>query len=348
MQNPVEYKDHIGLWSGELSEWLPDEIFDGHVHLGRAEDMGTISAERQQATLAAFEGFTIEQAQASYEKLYIGKKMAGINAFAFPFFEVDIEAANSYIVEVMKANPLVKGCVLSDPVDTDRTIRNFEMSTKAGVRFSGVKPYYDLLGKSNYETHMNEFIPQSLLEFMNAEHLVMILHTSGIGMSVPENQDFVKAIADKYPAINVVLAHMGRFLQPDQFYEFLESDVLDADSVYLGTSFMAIADLYRSVLERKKLRDRLLFGTDFPYGILMRREHVLEDGEMVTITRQDHVWANAEVNQRFSDLRSTVTHNTYHVIKAIKDAVTSLGLSGQQEEDLKKKIFAENALKLYE
>ena len=116
------------------------------------------------------------------------KEIAGLIAFGFPLREVKLEVANQYIIQLMQDNPLIKGFILSDPKDTKRTIRNFEKALSAGVRFSGVKPYFDLLGKSNYQTVMPEFIPRSLLEFMNSEKLVMMLHTSGIGMGDRENQ----------------------------------------------------------------------------------------------------------------------------------------------------------------
>lgn len=42
-----DYQDHIGLWAGELKSWLPDGLFDAHVHLGPPEIVARLSLERK-------------------------------------------------------------------------------------------------------------------------------------------------------------------------------------------------------------------------------------------------------------------------------------------------------------
>jgi hypothetical protein len=68
------------------------------------------------------------------------------------------------------------------------TRRAIDEATRRGVRFAGVKPYYDLTGRGVFECSMADFIPESLWELMNAEGLVLMLHTSGKGMCERANQ----------------------------------------------------------------------------------------------------------------------------------------------------------------
>ena len=98
----IDYQDHVGLWGTELKEWVPDTIFDAHVHLGSPEVIGKISNERMRVALTTFTSFTWEEAQGWYHDLYSNKKVVGLIAFPFPLFEVNIEAANSYLIELMK------------------------------------------------------------------------------------------------------------------------------------------------------------------------------------------------------------------------------------------------------
>ncbi|MBC8457257.1 MAG: amidohydrolase family protein [Deltaproteobacteria bacterium] len=337
------YEDHIGLWADELKSWVPDTIFDAHVHLGPPEAVGKITTARQKEPLTTFRSFTWEKASAFYKNLYSGKEIVGLIAFGFPLREVKLEVANQYIIHLMQDNPFIKGFVISDPKDTERTIHNFEKALKAGVRFSGVKPYFDLLGKSNYETTMPEFIPNDLLEFMNSEELVMMLHTSGIGMGDYENQQFIKSVANDFPHINIVLAHMGRYLELKQFFDFIESDVMDYPSVFLEMSTATKKEVYQRVLARKELWGRLLFGSDLPYGLITGVERWSKETGPIFITRDQYSWSDSSLNEYSSNMRDRLTYNTYHTIKALKDAVDSLNLAPDNAEQLKRKIFLENA-----
>jgi len=34
-----KFSDHINIWRDELKEWMPEKIFDAHVHLGTSEGL---------------------------------------------------------------------------------------------------------------------------------------------------------------------------------------------------------------------------------------------------------------------------------------------------------------------
>jgi len=333
----IQYEDHIGLWEKELKSWVPKKIFDAHVHLGPPEAMGKISPERLKLPLTTFTNLDLEGLKSWHEELYSGKRVKGFIAFPFPFREVALEAANRYIMNIMQERPEIKGFILSHPKDTRETIKHFEEGLKYGVRFFGVKPYFDLLGKSNYEVTMPEFIPADLLEFMNAEHLILMLHTSGIGMGEKANQEFVMSIADGFPRIKIILAHFGRYLKLRHFSAFLKSDVLDYPSIFLEMSSVTQTEIYEMALNRRSLWPRVLFGSDMPYGVITGMEFY--EGKTPTfVTRNHYPWSIAKDSGR-----NDVTYNTYHVIKALKDALANLRLNEEQLEELKTGIFLRNA-----
>ena len=337
MNPTIKYKDHIGLWEKELKDWVPEKIFDAHVHLGPAEAVGEISPERLKIPLTTFTNLRLEELTAWYEKLYCTKKVEGLIAFPFPLREVNLEVANRYIVNIMQKRPEIKGFILSDPKDTKTTVKQFREALKDKVRFYGVKPYFDLLGKSNYETTMPEFIPRDLLEFMDAEGLILMLHTSGTGMGERANQEFVISIAQDFPRIRIVLAHFGRYLKVQHFSAFLQSGVLDYPSIFLGMSSVTQTEIYAMALSRRRLWPRILFGSDIPFGLITGVEFY--GGETPTfITREHYPWSSAECSGR-----KNLTYNTYHVIKALKDALENLNLDEEEVEKLKTDIFFRNA-----
>jgi len=235
------------------------------------------------------------------------------------------------------------GFIIADPLDTGRTIKQFYALLERGVRFSGVKPYFDLLGKPNLQTKMEEFVPPDLLEFMNRERLVLMLHTSGKGMCERENQDFIRMIAGKFPGIKIILAHMGRYIYPEQFFAFLSSGVAELPSVFMDISSVTVTEVYEKTLEKDSLREKLLFATDVPFGLITGTERFSEKLGFNFITRDIYSWSDPVIQEQFASERKRLTYNTYHVIKSLKDAMERLGLKGQAAGQMKEDIFCRNA-----
>ncbi|HRU05977.1 MAG TPA: amidohydrolase family protein, partial [Candidatus Brocadiia bacterium] len=262
------YEDHIGLWARDLSRWVPERVFDGHVHLGPPEAMGALSARRAKEPLCTFASLTWDQLRAGYGRLFSGKRIEGLIAFRFPLREVDVDASNDWLAGVMAAEARVKGFFLAHPTDAGHARATFDRALARGARFRGAKPYFDFLGKSNYETAMPEFIPAGLLDLLNAEGLVMMLHTSGRGMGVAENQDYLRRTLEGYPRLRIILAHMGRYLEAEDFFRFADSGLLEHPRLYLEMSSASRRDVYERALAVASLRDRLIFGSDAPFGCL--------------------------------------------------------------------------------
>lgn len=342
---PIE--DHIGLWAGELRDWLPDEIFDAHVHLSPPEVIGPLSAERRREALCTFSGFTWEELAGVYEHLFAGKTVSGLCAFPFPLRETDLEAANAYIAGLIKRVPEVTGLLLSHPTDTRRTIAMFEQARSDGAHFAGVKPYFDLLHKSNYVSTMPEFIPEDLLDFVRREGLVMVLHSSGEGMGMSENQDYIRGVLKRWPGVRMIFAHMGRFLRLEDFFAFEAADIFDHPSVYLGMSNVSNPKVYERTLRKESRHDRLLFGTDLPFGLITGVEECSEETGPVFVTRERYVWSLDNAPGGPTHGREDLTYNTYHVVKALKDTFSALGLDDTAAQILKRKIFHDNAQKLF-
>ena len=346
-----DYRDHVDLWREELSAWLPEKILDAHVHLGPQEIVGPIPQHRLKEALLTFNSLTWEQARSFYARLFSGKNIVGLIAFGFPLREVDLPAANRYIARVASEDHRIHPFILADPHDIPGTIRQFhQLADETGVRFLGVKPYYDLLRieKPNSVFHCRDidFTPLPLLEFMNERELVLMLHTSSRGGGDAHVREFIEMVATRFLRIRVILAHMSRYTQPDQFDDLFHSRVLDYPNVFLEMSSAASPRVYELTLSRRDLWDRLLFGSDIPFGLITGTEHWSATHGPVFLTRDDYTWSDPELNQRFAAERKGMTYNTYHTIHALKQAMDDLNLSQDVEAKLKRAIFCENAKRM--
>ncbi len=347
MTNSFQYEDHTKLWADELKDWLPDSLFDAHVHLGPPEVVGEISPERQQAGLTAFTHLTFEAINEIYASLFDGKRIAGMITFGFPLQEVNIEAANAYTANLIRNHSHVKGFILCNPGDVAGMVGEFRKWEKDGIRFHGVKPYFDFLRKSNYETDWEELLPTPLLDFMNSEELPLMLHTCRTGMGEPEAQEFIGAVAERYPRIKIILAHMGRYLQVEPTLKFLESDLLNCPSLYLEMSTCSRPEVYDQVLSRRELWDRLLFGTDMPYGIVTGVEMWSEKTGPVFVSR-DSCASTPEWRSLFGVSPDQLTYNSYHIVYALKQAMDQMELTESESRRIRDNVFLTNAQRLFQ
>ncbi|MCC7518970.1 MAG: amidohydrolase family protein [Verrucomicrobiae bacterium] len=341
------YQDHIGLWREELAAWLPDTIFDAHVHLGPPEAMGPIPLHRLQEPVTTFTALPLEELLQGYQAVYAGKTIAGMIAFPFPLREVRYEVANEYIARLMARDPRVRGFILANPRDTASTIRQYHALQKGGARFRGVKPYYDLLGKpmpfSSLHTDMEEFVPDELLEFMDAERLILMLHTSREGMGHPGCQRFVRRITERWPHVKVILAHMGRYTNKRQFLDFMDSGVWQHPNIFLEMSSASEPDVYAAALQHRELWARLLFGSDLPFGLISGVEYNAPETGLIFLTREAYPWTDRSLHERLERQRATLSYNTYHTLHALKRALDELPAAAGDKRQLMEDIFRRNA-----
>ena len=342
-----QYCDHIGLWRDELRAWVPGRIFDAHVHLGPPEAVGAMAPERLKLALSTHMSLEWETLLRIYGDVYSGKEIAGLFAFGFPQREVDLDLANQYVVDLAKRDPRVRPLFIAHPTDASASVAAFESAASQGVRSAGAKPYADRMGKSNFDATMPEFIPEGLLELLDAEGLIMMLHTSGVGMSEPRNQAYIRDTARRFPRMRIVLAHMGRFTKPSQFPEFFESGVLqDSPNVYLDMSSVSAPEVYTLLLSDHDLWPRLLFASDMPFGLLTGVERWSDTMGAIFLCRDSYSWSDPEMEKQFAEERARLTYNTYHCIEALRDAILGLGLATDEEDRLKQAVFLDNALAL--
>ena len=342
------YEDHIRLWAHELCAWIPDAVFDSHVHIGLPEAVGPIAPERRAVALTTFMSLSWEELLDTHAALYIGKTIHGLVAVPFPQREVNGDRANDYIIETMKRDPRVKGFLVSEPTDVRSAVAAFERALRAGVRFSGVKPYADRLGKSNFDATMAEFLPDDLLAFMDRERLVMLLHTPGLGVVTDDVQNSLRRMADRYPRVRVLLAHMGRYVDHRQFLDFMDTDVLaTCPTLYLEMSSASCPDVYDRVLQCEWLHSRLLFGSDLPFGMITGVEQWSDTHGAIFLSRDTYPWSDHAMNAEFAQQRQRLTYNTYHCIQAFKEALTRQGYETARAEQIKRDVFCGNALRLF-
>ncbi len=69
-----------------------------------------------------------------------------------------------------------------------------------------------------------------------------------------ENQEFIREIYRKYPAVKIILGHVGRYVHPDQFFKFPDSGQTEISSLFLNISITAESEIFYKPLSGRKLK----------------------------------------------------------------------------------------------
>lgn len=349
-----QFEDHIGLWKEELADFMPDRFFDVHEHIGPESVVGPMDEERTRAALTNFTFMEWEDLLRVYASMYPGKELMYAVAFAFPIHEVDVRAANTYVLQKAKEDSRILPLLLATPRDPGALQAGIAEAAAMGVPVYGVKPYFDLADKPGHFTardvELEEFVTPDMLEYCNRESLVLVLHTCDIGMGSPALREKIQHILDTYPNLKLILAHMGRFYQKEEFFDFLDSDFLEKNRdkpFWFDISSVTDPDVFMRIFAREDLYPRLMFAADHPFGLVPGVEMYSETMGGIFLTRDEYPWSDPVMLEQFAEERKNLTFNNYHCLKAVKDAMYANISDPEKLEAVKKALFYGTACQVF-
>lgn len=348
------YEDHIGLWKNELADFMPDRFFDAHEHIGPLSVVGPMDEERARSALTNFTFMEWEDLLQVYARMYAGKEPGYVVGFGFVIHEVDVRAANSYVLHKAKTDPRLLPMLLATPRDPGALMAGYEEACALGVKVYGVKPYYDFADKPGHFTAMDveleEFVTEDMLQFCQAHKAVLILHTCDIGMGSPRLRAKIQRILDTYTELKLILAHLGRFYVKEEFFDFLDSDFLDKNRnkpFWFDISSVTDPEVFMRTIAREDLRKRLLFAADHPFGLIPGVEMYSETMGGIFLTRDEYPWSDPKLLEQFAEQTRKMTYNNYHCLKSLKDAVLHHIPNDAQRKEFLEDLFYYNACALF-
>ena len=322
------------VWEEELCDFLPDKIFDAHMHIW---EPGTRKGGQKGCvtwTSIVAPDMTYENMVETYSKVFPGKQVKQL-IMASPL--CDLKLGNDYALKCAKqyGHP----ALYCTNWDTDEA-EIFE-ALKNG--FCGIKPYQN--NSPSYipaaEVRIFDFLTPRQLEFMDKIHGTVILHIPrNLRLRDPINLAQLMEIDEKYPNAKVIVAHVGR--------AYIPSDVGDAFEILkhtknlyfdfsANTSDFAMQKMFEAIST-----DRILFGTDIPFS-KMRMYRIEENGTYVNVVpRGRYGDVSKDPHMKESD-ETEITTFVYEELRAFKRAATAVGLT---RDDIEKLMY-KNAEKLF-
>jgi len=322
MKNSEDYHEiDREIWDKELDDFIPEKIFDAHVHIWSEAHAGNSDKDFILRLDVDFDSLNTWSAQVfpgrDIHYLLLGSPVPGM----------DIDGHNTWLAKEAAKD---KDSFSSMIVTPNMTPEHIAVAVEYGG-FIGLKPYR-LYAEDAVFCRIRDYLPESQIEVADQLGLSITLHLSKpTGIADPDNQNDLKELTAKYPNVKWILAHFARgfnnFMLKDSIH-FLKH----LPNIWYDTS--GVNDLYSHILVLKhEDRKRIMFGSDNVAAGCMR-------GKYITYA---HAWEGYRGNRKLDHCNPEATLVTYEELRQLRQAADVLELSSEDIND----IFYNNAKNLF-
>ncbi len=322
----------------ELRERLPDVLFDAHQHVTLAAYRGTPPRELMEADWAmqCSQGMDIDDMDAYARALFPGIAFRQ-NAFGAVGRYADLRGGNAYIAELIRKGRIAQGMMVLDPDWDDEECER----TLVEGGFAGFKPYPDLVaGNKGADISIFTFVPHSKLRILNRHRRALMLHIPRAGrLADDRNVAELKEMRDRYPEIEIIVAHYGRSYAPEVFREGARKLGPYMRELNFDTAAVLNPAVHAMALEVMDPK-RILYGTDLPV-FLWHGKRRWTQWEYFNLAREDFPWNRHEEGP---EAEAGYTFFLYEQLRSILDAAEHSGGGRELAED----ILHRNAEALFE
>lgn len=326
----TEKKENMEIFKEEFEIFLPEEIFDFHIHICPSEASGksdfVINAAGNKLKEYGFEELLVDM-----KNVYPERKLYGV-CFGVPDTKLNLKIMNDYVAEKCDGKNFFPFRIIS-PDEKESFVEKDIIEKK----FYGFKPYRNFAEKykKREEVEILDFLPEKFLKIANKYSLIITLHLPKEKRLADEtNQEQLIYICEKYPEAKIVLAHIGRCYYFKCIYKNLEK-LKNFKNLYydlaMVNNFEVLEYLFKNVESKK-----ILYGTDIPIA--------LAGGKSVEINNQYTYITPVPWELSIHDTHKKIifTSFIYEQLRAIKKAVERTGKGKKFLE----KIFFKNGLNL--
>ena len=327
----------IKVYNEEIKDFLPEKIIDVHTHVFKKEFYGEDPDNDclVQWTNMVADECTIEDLTQTYLDLLPDKKVTPI-IMANP--ACDLRVGNEYIAQCIK-NDKYKAYYCTK---YDTAVEEIE-DALLNKGFCGIKPY--LCNSPAYipanEIRIFDYLTHEHLKVLNELKGVVMLHIPRSGrLKDPVNIMQLMEIEEKYPDLQLIVAHIGRAYAPEDIgnaFEILKNTKNMVFDFCANTLTEAMEACIKAVGSK-----RILFGTDMPI-IKMRMRRITENGVYYNIVPKGlYGDVSGDPHMRESE-NEQLTNFGYEELRAFIKAAKHTGLTKEDIND----IFFGNAARIF-
>ncbi len=308
-----------------LNDFLPDKIFDAHMHL---YDASFMSANAHMPDSVNLESYLL-----GVKEIFSERKITA-NVIPFPSRKMIckdndyLKLADDFLYGELEKDKDNVGELLVMPNESAEHIYN----RIKGKQICGFKPYHTFCQKEvTANLDIRDYLPESAFELANEYGKVITLHlVKDASLSDPENLKYIIEMSKRYPNAILILAHVARSFASWTCFEVVEK-LKGLDNIWFDLSAICEVPAMFQIIKTCGL-SRVTWGSDFPISdfkgkaiSIADKFFWLYDFEQPEITKEIKLWSVLEEN-----------------LMAVRQTAKMLDLTNKQIEDL----FYNNAKRL--
>ena len=316
-----------------LNDFLPDRIFDAHMHIFDSSFAPGISKGGgfNSSTRADFQDYLDFM-----QPLFGSRREIHANFITSPDPSMTLpdspnrKASVEFMARQLEQFPGNVGEVMVGPEDTAEDIER-QLIHPA---IKGLKCYHTTAAnKPTNQATIGEYLPESAWQVADQRGLAITLHlVKDRSLADPENYEYIMQMAKRYPNAKLILAHCARAFAAWTGVETVDK-IKHLDNVYYDFSAICESPAMFQIL-RKVGKDKCMWGSDFPVCRLSGKAISLADS---------FYWINARVLEMLGNPNIPYWQYSTENLMAVRQACLMLDLSQDRIEDL----FWNNAKTLF-
>lgn len=332
------------IYEEELRDWLPEKIYDSHVHLWAKENLKISREEyaihkvyKPWTDFDCIEEFLYEDYRECAGTAFPGIKLMPL-AFGSPFPQIDRDLTNAYLIDTAQKQAMPYYYIPGQYEDLFETEKRLHLSKQK--LFLGLKPYPDIPVVEGREVSIYDMLNPSALAYANQYGLSVVLHIPRKGrLHAEENRRELLECITQYPRIWFVMAHVGRaftYYDVEGLIDFL----LPYENVWFDTALIN-SEAVLTYLFQKGDATRVLFGSDAPLAFLR--------GKDITINNRHYYVSEDPVPWGLGPMKGTLPEFTFYIYEEIRAMIYAAKMVWKEDaRRILEQVFYQNAKRLLE
>jgi len=236
-----------------LEDFLPDKIFDAHMHLYDSSFLPNVFEDKKTVG--------VEDYKKAMTTLLGNPRGLKMNIIPYPAdMSFDIKKSDEFLVNELNKSGENVGEIVVMPDETADGIK--KRLVHPDIR--GLKCYFYFSGEQNFAQSVpQKYLTTDMWEVANDNKLAITLHLArDKSLSDPENLKYIKDMAKSYKNAKLILAHSGRAFASWTAVESVH-ELAEFDNVFFD--FSAVCESPSILQIFKKIgTSKCMWGSDYP------------------------------------------------------------------------------------
>jgi len=322
-------RDHQ-FFERELQSFVPDRIYDAHMHLGRRSDYSPLHSDLVANTPEVMDMKTY---RSDMSWLMPGRSLIGAMVIPTTLSGENLDAGDRFATEQAAKLTGSASSVAFDPkMSADQIAEAIRKYRPRALKcYHLMSPHRPTMNST-----LDQYLPEHAVRVADEAGLPIIVHlVRPTALSDESNQTAIRALCRRYRRMKLILAHGARGFNPSHTIGGIDA-IRGLDNVYFDVSCVTESATVEAIF-KKFGPSKVMWGSDYPFSHLRGRCIAIDNS---------FVWLydnNLELGALSPDRDLQFVLVGLEALRVLKYACMNCDLTDTDVED----IFCNNAVALF-